>query len=312
MRQVGTLPSEQDAHRLANYLVTQGVTAHAENEPAGWVIWVRDENHLDQAKEELGRFAEDPADSRYDGAESAAETIRQQELQKREAGRKNVVEMRGRWNRPTLRRHPLVVTLIGLSVLVAIGTNAGNARQGAVMRKLAIADIVRFYQDGPEALVEVRNGEIWRVVTPIFIPFGIIHLLFNMYWLNYLGGQIEERGGRWRLALLVLTIAVASNLAQFFIGEFPDIGVRKPLFGGMSGVVYGLLGYIWMKIRFDPWMGLHISRDTVFLMIGWLLLCYTGVMGSVANTAHAVGLGVGITIGYLPTIFRSSSDRQAK
>ena len=143
MRQVGTLPSEQDAHRLANYLVTQGVTAHAENEPDGWAIWVRDENHLDQAKEELGRFAEDPADARYDGADAAAHTIRQQELQKREAARKSVVAMRGRWNRPALRRRPLAGTLIGLSVLVAMSTSFGDVREGAVMRKLAISDIAR-------------------------------------------------------------------------------------------------------------------------------------------------------------------------
>ena len=116
---------------------------HAENEPDGWAIWVRDENHLDQAKEELGRFAEDPADARYDGADAAAHTIRQQELQKREAARKSVVAMRGRWNRPALRRRPLAGTLIGLSVLVAMSTSFGDVREGAVMRKLAISDIAR-------------------------------------------------------------------------------------------------------------------------------------------------------------------------
>ena len=53
MRQVGTIPNESDAHRFAAYLLTQGVTAHAEEDQQTWAIWVRDENHLEKAKEEI-------------------------------------------------------------------------------------------------------------------------------------------------------------------------------------------------------------------------------------------------------------------
>ena len=67
---------------------------------------------------------------------------------------------------------------------------------------------------------------------------------------------------------------------------------------GMSGVVYGLLGYAWMKGRFDPGSGLLLHPQTVAMMLIWFFLCLTGLMGNIANTAHAVGLVLGIAWGY--------------
>jgi len=64
-------------------------------------------------------------------------------------------------------------------------------------------------------LVEVRGGEVWRLVTPIFIHFSIFHILFNCMMAYQLGGAIEMNRGSTRLALLVLLTAVPSNLAQF-------------------------------------------------------------------------------------------------
>jgi GlpG protein len=72
----------------------------------------------------------------------------------------------------------------------------------------------------------------------------------------------------------------------------------------MSGVVYGLFGYAWMKSRFDRGAGIYIDPGTVFMMVAWLVLCYTGTFGSVANTAHSAGLAVGMAIGYFPLLMR--------
>jgi GlpG protein len=72
----------------------------------------------------------------------------------------------------------------------------------------------------------------------------------------------------------------------------------------MSGVDYGLFGYVWMKSRFDPGSGLFIHPTTVFLMMAWLLLCMTpGSVVHAANAAHLVGLGMGLAIGYAPRLF---------
>ena len=72
-----------------------------------------------------------------------------------------------------------------------------------------------------------------------------------------------------------------------------------PAFGGMSGVVYGLLGYIWMQGKFDPASKLSLEPQTVIFMIVWFFLCLFSLVGNVANTVHGVGLVVGIIWGFL-------------
>jgi GlpG protein len=91
--------------------------------------------------------------------------------------------------------------------------------------------------------------------------------------------------------MLVLVIAAASNMGQFLMSG--------PLFGGMSGVVYGLLGYTWIRGKYDPSSGLFVHPQTVTLMIVWFFVCLVGLVGHVANTAHGVGFAVGITWGFI-------------
>ena len=152
-------------------------------------------------------------------------------------------------------------------------------------------------------LSDIRSGEVWRLVTPIFIHFGFLHILFNMMWLRELGTAIEFRRGSLRFVLFVLAIAVSSNLGQYTVNRIMEEG--GPNFGGMSGVVYGMFGYIWMKSHFDPASGFFIPRNLVIMMIGWFFLCMTGFVGPIANTAHAVGLCGGMLTGYLPTLWRN-------
>jgi GlpG protein len=176
---------------------------------------------------------------------------------------------------------PLTLVLIVISVLVTILTDMGRSETYAPY--FYISMYIK------PVLPEIRSGEVWRLITPIFIHLGFIHILFNMLWLKDLGTVIERLQGPWRLALLVGLIGVASNLGQYFISG--------PGFGGMSGVVYGLLGYIWLRGKFDPASGFYLDRRIVWFMGIWFLICLFSYR--VANTAHAVGLGVGLVFGYL-------------
>jgi GlpG protein len=108
-----------------------------------------------------------------------------------------------------------------------------------------------------------------------------------------------------------LLIAVPSNLAQYYWGKLhwePGLGFDAPpdlLFGGMSGVNYGLLGYVWMKSRFEPASGIVVHPNTVAFLLAWFFVAMTGLVGPIANVAHAAGLLVGLSIGYAPTLWRS-------
>ena len=148
-----------------------------------------------------------------------------------------------------------------------------------------------------DSLTEVRGGQVWRLVTPIFLHFGLLHILFNMYWLYDLGTMIERRLGSILYILLILAIAVPSNYAQF--------AVTGPMFGGMSGVVYGLFGYVWVRGRLEPTSGLNLQSNVAVIMIGWFVLCATGLVGNMANWAHGGGLAMGALLAYWPHLLKT-------
>lgn len=135
-------------------------------------------------------------------------------------------------------------------------------------------------------LFEVRHGEVWRLFTPAFIHFGIAHLGFNMLNLIGLGNILERRLRSGHYLVLVVGLAVFSNLTQYFI-------TGSPAFGGMSGVIYGLLGYVWLRGRFDLTFGLGIPQQMIVIALVWFVACVVGFIPHVANSAHGAGLALG-------------------
>ncbi len=305
MRQIGSLLQERDAQRFAAYLVTQGIDSHAEQDTQEWAIWVRDENRIDEARKAFELFRVDPQDARYRGAEREAESIRREAVQQRLAAQKNVVEMRGRWKSSTAARAPLTATLIALSVLVSLFGGFGRANKGfgkVINQELTFVSAEDFAASDHNALASLAKGDFWRAITPIFIHGDFIHLAFNMIMFFQFGRLVESLRGTARFAIAVLLIAIISNVSQ---AVAPEALGGYHLFGGMSGVVYGLFGYTWMKSIFDPQAGFQLSQVTVIILMAWLLLCMTGTVGNVANVAHVVGLVVGVSFGYLPILWKT-------
>tara|TARA_R110000868_G_scaffold300223_4_gene560647 strand:- start:892 stop:1710 length:819 start_codon:yes stop_codon:yes gene_type:complete len=140
-----------------------------------------------------------------------------------------------------------------------------------------------------EGLPEIMDGQWWRLFTPAIVHFGFLHLIFNMMWLKSLGSLIEHVRGKNFLLLLVLSSAAASNLLQWYFDG--------PMFGGMSGVVYALLGFLWMVKHFNPAEEYSLPKQDVWMMIGWFFLCLTGLLGPIANYAHGGGLVFGMMVG---------------
>jgi GlpG protein len=320
MRQLGTLPSESDAHRLAAWLVTQRIDAHAEPDGDGWAIWVRDEDHLQEARTAFEDFRTNPQDERYRGVESTAERIRREEERDRQKARGNIVEMRGQWGtgfRGAARRCPLALACIGLSILatLAAGTYQEGQENEGIIRSLLFGDpAVVMADDSFDIWASVRRGEVWRLVTPIFMHYGIVHLLFNSFWIFDLGGQIENRKGSRYFLLLALALAVLANVGQAIEADVRQMPSGLG-FAGFSGVTYGFFGYVLIKLRFGNREGYRLSQANIFLGILWFVLClarsFTGPGGGllsfippIANSAHTVGLFAGMAIAYAPQVLR--------
>lgn len=205
-------------------------------------------------------------------------------------------------------RAPVTVGFALGCILVAFWTNLGTSMDA--VRWLTFVDLFDSAAGGTD-FPGLDRGQAWRLVTPIFIHFGILHLVFNLMWLWDLGGLIESRWKSVRFLCLVLIIGVLANAAQFAVnGDFTHgIHFANALSGGMSGVVYGLFGYVWMRSKRDPSLHLRLNQQTVMLMLGWMIFCLTGMMGHVGNTAHVVGLLIGVIAGLVDS---RASERRAE
>jgi GlpG protein len=273
------------------------MTTRVEPQGEGWALWIYNEDHVAKARQELDAYLKDPDDPRYRDASRSAQAVVREKQQLDRVYRKNVRDLSGRWDRTNFRRRPVTVSLIAISVTIYLLTHVMHTdidfQNYLLFSSLEFGDRGLFRTHG---LDDILHGQVWRLITPIFLHSGLLHILFNMWWLRDLGTLIEYRRGTRVLAMLVFLSAVSSNVAEFAY-ELSTKHALPGYFGGMSGVVYALFGYVWMKGRIEPEQGMILHPRTVQLMLIWLVLCMTNVMGPIANVAHLVGLVVGVLYG---------------
>lgn len=132
----------------------------------------------------------------------------------------------------------------------------------------------------------------WRLFTPAFVHFSEIHIIFNVLWWWVFGKQIEQKFGSGYLILFFIATSLLSNYAQLY--------VSGSNFGGLSGVVYGVIGFVWWIGWLAPQFKLAIPKAMVGFALIWLALGYADLLWvSMANTAHTVGLVVGCSMAWL-------------
>lgn len=306
MRTIGSFDSETAASRFGDILYMEGIESHTDLEEDGkFTVWIIDEEQVRRGGELLERFRVNPDAPEFRDAPTRARRQRSLE-EKAESARQSTVADTARigYERDFRGLAYLPLLLVVLCVTVAIYSRLGEDRRA--LQQLQISNYVRSPTNGAWEhmitrqrgvfLAEVRAGQIWRLFTPILIHYGLLHLVFNMFMLRDLGTFVENRFGAAYFAGLVGVVAVLSNVAQF-------AWVGAPNFGGMSGVVYGLFGFLWMRGRFDRHAAWQLSSTTVQILLVWYVLCLTNlfanVVGPVANTVHTVGLLVGMGWGFL-------------
>ncbi len=277
MRQVGVIASQELAQRFEGYLLSLGIGSQVREHRDGFAVWVYDEDSIQRAAGEFGAFRDQPEDARFRADEKAVALKLAQEQAQAVATAREVTMPRTWARAPALLNTPVTLGLMIISVALTIWAQFGKSAEASQQLMMTTATF---------------GGEPWRAILPIFLHYGAMHLVFNMLWLKELGGQIEFLKGRVFLGGLVAAVAVLSNSAQFL--------ATGPGFGGMSGVVYGLFGYLWIKSKREPWSGFIIDPQTVWMMLAWFGLCFTGWFGPVAHIVHAGGLAVGVGLGLIP------------
>ncbi|KAB2654357.1 MAG: rhomboid family intramembrane serine protease [Verrucomicrobia bacterium] len=295
MRSIGHLPDGDQARLFADFLASRGIRNQIEPDAGtGWIVWIADEDQIAPAQVWLESFRADPASAEFRGAPAIAAKAREAEARERADYQRRVRTRKSLF--PSFGGYGigfLTYSLILLCIVSSVANRLGGDHEA--LRWMLLADPAN--ADGT-FLPEVRRGEFWRLIAPCFVHFGPMHLLFNLMWLHQLGCMIEARQGVLRLALLVVIGGVLPMVAQY--------ATNGPGYvGGMSGLVYALAGYVWMRGKYHPASGLFLDRQSVQWMLAWLVICFTGLLGPIANTAHVAGLVIGVVWGRVSAFLAS-------
>jgi len=161
--------------------------------------------------------------------------------------------------------------------------------------------------------IRLRQGEIWRLLTPCFLHEGILHIVFNMLWFWMLSRQIEARIKKWQYLCITIIIGTMSNTLQYLM--------NGPFFVGYSGIICGLAGFIWARKRYAPWEYYPLQQGTLLFLAVFVLgmlvlqsfsfiLMRFHIQGpfsiDTANTAHISGAIIGAILGRIPILAKSS------
>jgi len=184
-------------------------------------------------------------------------------------------------------RAPVTVVLISACLLVAF-----FSRLGAELQPVVFLFYPEFNLSGDMPVLglaaQIDSISIaLRTLTPALLHFGALHLVFNLLWLWYFGSMIETLQPAWRYALVVIFLAFISNTAQYFSAYSAN-------FGGMSGVVYGLLGYIWIWQILFPRSRLRLPAAMITVFLVALVLMEVFASSWIATAAHIGGVVSGM------------------
>lgn len=293
MRKVGDLENIEKAKVFRWYLISQKIETKREEagEESTKEVWVYNDSDLKRARQLLEQFlkTEDFGTIEKEAKQSQDQWEKEQSKLEERKKQRNLVQS----FQP--RVPALTYTVITLCVAYFILHFIDKERW--LIRHLLISQDFFANSIGIKSFREIQSGQVWRLFSPIFIHNDFFHLAFNMYWLFQFGKLIEPVLGSMKFVFLILALAIPSNLVFYLISG--------PVFGGMSGVAYGLFFYMWAHQRYtyrspylvDPSL---LKFFVFFYVFSWLLT----VLGiPVANTIHGVGALMGILVGYVQSGF---------
>lgn len=188
----------------------------------------------------------------------------------------------------------LYIPIILIAIAIAVFSNFGSTVaviEHFTFTKISISSSGFLYTSSLDQTFFEEN-QWWRLISPIFIHFSVAHVAFNCLWIYVLGEKIEKVDSKKIFMSVIIISSICSNFLQYY-------WTSSSLFGGLSGVIYGLLGFcmiLEMESKYDRY---GLPPALYLFMIAWLILGFIGVLdlfgfGKVANFAHLGGLVSGI------------------
>lgn len=137
---------------------------------------------------------------------------------------------------------------------------------------------------------EIRQGQLWRLITPTFLHFGLPHLAFNGSMIWIFGSHIERTHSKLTYLCLIISSAILCNLSQYIVSD--------TIFGGLSGVVFAFIGFLWLLPKINSNYPIYINNSMAIFFVASLAIGFSGILElfniHIANTAHVIGLVTGL------------------
>ena len=199
---------------------------------------------------------------------------------------------------PATRSLTAILVTVNVAIYILMGLSAGFAqpRGGGIGGLFSLFGfdgftLARFgWGYGPWV---IYAGEYWRLITPIFLHAGLIHLFFNCYVLMQVGRLIEDEFGSPRAWVVYIVSGVCGGLASNFVR--PLITGSNVPYVGASGAVFGLIGlamvYGWRQ------GGPHGNAIKRSMLIWTAYVLVIGMFVGADNFAHIGGLLGGAAFG---------------
>lgn len=283
----------QPAHMLMDYLTAQRISSIVREVDGQFCVELEHAADLDTAKSITQHFIDAPNDPRYQAAswDNGRVDKRINEASKQSTQR----WLQSPNTLAQLRLFPLTYLILAINLLI--------------FGLMSVSYETRLWVDSNLFIVPLnelqQTAQWWRLLTPDFLHFSVLHIAFNLLWWWILARPIEQYLGKISLLITFVVISLSANIGQLY--------VDGPNFGGMSGVVYGLLGFTWWLGWLKPQWGFKVQPQIVGFMLVWLVIGYADVLFvSMANTAHTLGLVSGCLLALLWSVLGSQFSSQSK
>jgi rhomboid protease GluP len=196
---------------------------------------------------------------------------------------------------------PITTGLLGLNVMVFIIMVLRGVSPLTPSAQQAIAFGADF---GPLTL----NGQWWRLITSMFVHFGIVHVSLNMWCLWNLGRAAEQLMGRASYLLAYFVSGIFSSIASVY---WHPMAASAGASGAIFGMAGALVSYVYLKKTPS-----HITINSRMLGSLGTFIAYNlafGALPGISNAAHIGGLVMGLLVGaVLPAAGASESARRTR
>ncbi|AWK14975.1 rhomboid family intramembrane serine protease GlpG [Candidatus Fukatsuia symbiotica] len=269
MIRVTAISNQRLAQIFVDYMTTFNVVLTLSRNTQQVEIWLGDEQKLPLVQSEWKQFLLDPCNPCYQAASWQAGTLN------------STLPYQGFFSLQT--------------ILQTVRNKAGRMTLSVMLLCGAIYILMQFVGDTTVMswLAWPKNSrqywQLWRWITHALLHFSLLHILFNLMWWWYLAGQVEKQLGSGKLLVLTILSAIFSGWGQSLFS-----GAN---FGGLSGVIYALIGYVWLITERVPGSGLILPRGVMVFSVIWLVVGLFNILAlSIANSSHLCGLLIGLLI----------------